>query len=305
MIVRRSLVKISPHRLALLGSTALAFLSPGNLRAQTAPAEQADLQSAANAPAQDGAEPAEVTITGSRLASRGFTAPTPVTVLGADLITKSASPTIGEALAKLPSFRATSTPATQQIFPANAGARIADLRGLGASRTLVLVDSRRFTPSTSSGTVDLNLIPTLLVQRAEVVTGGASAAYGSDAVSGVINILLDTKLNGVKATAGYGFTDRGDGHQYFAQFAAGTSFNDGRGHAVLGGEYNDDRGVGGCYTRTFCSDEVGDLTGTPGANGRPAHNISHGVHTATLTPGGLITATTNAAGVRVPSRAAR
>lgn len=303
MVDHRSLVKMLPRRLALLGSTALALLGSGELLAQTAPATgQANAQPTANAPAQGETEPAEVTITGSRLATRGFTAPTPVTVLGADLIAKSASPTIGEALAKLPSFRATTTPATQQIFPANAGARIADLRGLGAARTLVLVDSRRFTPSTSTGTVDLNLIPTLLVQRAEVVTGGASAAYGSDAVSGVINILLDTKLNGVKATAGYGLTDRGDGHQYFAQFAAGTSFDEGRGHVVFGAEYNNDRGVGGCYTRTFCSNEVGDLTGTPGANGRPAHNISFGVHTATLTPGGLITATTNAAGVRTPAK---
>ena len=301
MVEHHARVKFSPHRLVLLGSTAL-ILMPAVVSAQTAFAPgQTSLQSAAD-PSLQATQPAEITVTGTRLGKSGFTAPTPVTVLGADMIEKSASPTIGEALAKLPSFRATTSPATQQIFPANAGARIADLRGLGASRTLVLLDSRRFTPSTSSGTVDLNLIPTLLVQRAEVVTGGASAAYGSDAVSGVINILLDTKLHGVKATAGYGVTDRGDGHQYFAQFAAGTSFDEGRGHAVFGAEYNNDRGVGGCYTRTFCSDEVGDLTGAPGAGGRPAHNISHGVHTATLTPGGLITATINAAGVRTPAK---
>ena len=295
--------------LTLLGSTALAALFPFPFAAsaQTAPsADQSAAQSTSNPPPEDAAVLAdardEITVTGTRLGVSGFTAPTPVTVLGAELIAKTASPTVGEALAQLPSFRATTTPATQQIFPANAGARIADLRGLGAARTLVLVDSRRFTPSTSSGTVDLNLIPTLLVQRAEVVTGGASAAYGSDAVSGVINILLDTTLSGIKTTAGYGISDRGDGQQYFAQFAAGTSFNDGRGHAVFGAEYNKDEGVGGCYTRTFCSNEVGDLTGTPGAGGRPAHNISYNVHTSSLTPGGLITATINAAGVRTPAK---
>jgi len=291
---------------ALLGSVAILALFPSESIAQVAQSnETGSAQTAPNPTVEDtesATAPEEITITGTRLGVSGFTTPTPVTVLGADLIEKTASPTVGEALAQLPSFRATTTPATQQIFPANAGARIADLRGLGASRTLVLVDSRRFTPSTSSGTVDLNLIPTLLVKRAEVVTGGASAAYGSDAVSGVINILLDTKLSGIKATAGYGVTDHGDGQQYFAQFAAGTSFNDGRGHAVFGVEYNKDKGVGGCYTRTFCSNEVGDLTGTPGANGRPAHNISYNVHTSSLTPGGLITATINAAGVRTPAK---
>jgi len=291
---------------ALLGSVAILALFPSGAIAQTAPSnDQGGAQTAASPAAEDtgSAEAAgEITITGTRLGASGFTAPTPVTVLGADMIAKTASPTVGEALAQLPSFRATTTPATQQIFPANAGARIADLRGLGASRTLVLVDSRRFTPSTSSGTVDLNLIPTLLVQRAEVVTGGASAAYGSDAVSGVINILLDTKLKGIKTSAGYGVTDHGDGQQYFVQLAAGTSFNDGRGHAVFGAEYNKDNGVGGCYTRTYCSNEVGDLTGTPGAGGRPAHNISYNVHTSSLTPGGLITATINAAGVRTPAK---
>lgn len=303
----------SLSRWLILGSTALSALIPAQATAQaTPPPEQNSAQTGSESPtgsprdAQASTEPAESTpeiiVTGTRLGVSGFTAPTPVTVLGADLIAKTASPTVGEALAQLPSFRATTTPATQAIFPANAGARIADLRGLGASRTLVLVDSRRFTPSTSSGTVDLNLIPTLLVQRAEIITGGASAAYGSDAVSGVINILLDTKLKGLKTTAGFGISDIGDGKQYFAQFAAGTSFNDGRGHAVFGAEYNKDGGVGGCYTRTFCSNEVGDLTGTPGANGRPAHNISYNVHTSSLTPGGLITATINAAGVRTAAQ---
>ncbi|MGC7532232.1 hypothetical protein ACPWML_24760, partial [Pandoraea pneumonica] len=93
-------------------------------------------------------------------------------------------------------------------------------------------------------------------------------------------------------------SDRGDGKNYVAQIVAGTSFADGRGHVVFGGEYDKDEGVGGCYTRTFCSNEVGNLTQAAGLNGRPANNIAYNVHTATLTPGGLITATVNAAGVR-------
>ncbi len=308
MADRHKTARATAYRLLALGSTALGALLSVEAMAQTAPTPAAEAAQQAEAPADvapqadAGEDSREIVVTGTRLGVSGFTAPTPVTVLGVDMIEKTSSPTIGEALAQLPSFRPTSTPGTQGIFPANAGARISDLRGLGASRTLVLVDSRRFPPSTSTGTIDLNLIPTLLVQRAEVVTGGASAAYGSDAVSGVINILLDTKLKGIKASAGYGVTEVGDGKQYFAQFAAGTSFNDDRGHAVFGAEYNKDEGTGGCYTRTFCSNEVADLTGVPGADGRPAHNITYNVRTGTLTPGGLITATINAAGVRTAAK---
>ncbi|MBU0876517.1 MAG: TonB-dependent receptor [Alphaproteobacteria bacterium] len=253
-------------------------------------------------PQAEEGESQSIVVTGTRLGASGFTAPTPVTVMDADRIAQTSSPTVGEALAQLPSFRPSSTPNTQNIFPANAGARISDLRGLGAARTLVLLDGRRFTPSTSTGTIDLNMIPTLLVRSAEIVTGGASAAYGSDAVSGVINLRLDTRLDGLKATTGYGVTDRGDGEQYFWQFGAGKRFADDRGRIIIGAEYNKDEGTGGCYTRDFCGNEVGDLTGPPGLNGRPAHNIITGMRTATLTPGGLITATVDGSGVSTPAR---
>ncbi|MCW2392726.1 outer membrane receptor protein involved in Fe transport [Sphingobium sp. B1D7B] len=257
---------------------------------------------AQDAPQADEADAESIVVTGTRLSATGFTAPTPVTVMDADRIAKIASPTVGEALAQLPSFRPSSTPNTQNIFPANAGARISDLRGLGASRTLVLLDGRRFTPSTSTGSIDLNMMPTLLIRSTEIVTGGASAAYGSDAVSGVINLRLDTRLDGLKATAGYGVTDRGDGDQYFWQIGAGKRFADDRGRFIFGAEYNKDEGTGGCYTRDFCGNEVGDLTNVPGLGGRPAHNIITGMRTATLTPGGLITATINGAGTSTPAR---
>jgi iron complex outermembrane recepter protein len=287
----------------LLGGVALGlFALPAIAQAQEAP--PAALPESP-APAER-AEQQAIIVTGSRLANSSFNAPTPVTTLGTDRLQKMGSTNIGEALATLPSFRASSSPSNSvvgsNINPSNAGARIADLRGLGQSRTLVLVDSRRFAPSTSSGTVDLNLIPTLLIERADVVTGGASAAYGSDAVSGVINIILNKHLEGVRSNFQYGVTDRGDGNNYVAQIAAGTSFAGGRGHAVFGAEYDKDEGVGGCYTRTNCSNEVGNLTQAAGVNGRPANNIAYNVHTATLTPGGLITGTVNAAGVRAAAR---
>jgi len=248
----------------------------------------------------------DIVVTGTRLSASGFTSTTPVTSLGAERLAAMAAPDVGEALASLPSFRSTTSPNNtavgQNISPVNAGARIADLRGLGPSRTLVLINNRRFVPSTNTGTVDLNMIPTLLVERAEVVTGGASAAYGSDAVSGVINIILNTKLEGVRANIGYGVTDEGDGQEYSVQLAAGTGIAGGRGHAVFGAEYSKSDGTGGCYTRNFCNNEVGDLTGTPGVNGRPAHNITNNLRTSTLTPGGLISATVSASGVRTAAK---
>jgi outer membrane receptor protein involved in Fe transport len=292
------------RRHALLGSAAFASALLCGTAALAADADQAvpDNGPTAAAPEAASTSAQEIIVTGSRITQIGFTAPTPVTTLAGDSLAKTGSLNIGEALAQLPSFRATTTPANtavgSNISPVNAGARIADLRGLGPSRTLVLVNSRRFTPSTSTGTVDLNLIPTLLVERADVVTGGASAAYGSDAVSGVINIVLANHMKGVKTSLEYGLTDVGDGKRISAQIAGGFGLNDDRGHVVFGVEYDKDEGTGGCYTRDNCANEVADLTGTAGANGRPAHNITYNVHTATLTPGGLITATTNAAGVR-------
>ncbi|WP_168196145.1 TonB-dependent receptor domain-containing protein [Novosphingobium sp. EMRT-2] len=300
--------RTSIARRSLMATAALMACAAG--AAPAFAADQTAEQSASDAASPNQAAPdqdREIIVTGSRLSSSaGFNAPTPVTTLGADRLTKMASTNIGDALASLPSFRASSSPSNSvvgsNISPVNAGARIADLRGLGPTRTLVLVNNQRFAPSTSTGTVDLNLIPTLLIQRTDVVTGGASAAYGSDAVSGVINIILNRHLQGVKTNAGFGVSDRGDGKNYFAQIAAGTSFADGRGHVVFGAEYDKDEGVGGCYTRTYCSNEVGNLTQTAGANGRPANNIAYNVHTATLTPGGLITGTVNAAGVRSAAR---
>lgn len=296
------------RRHALLGTAAFAGALLWGTAALAADADQAvpDSGPATAAPEAASASAEEIIVTGTRILSAGFTAPTPVTELDADRLQKMGSTSIGEALAQLPAFRATVGPSNsvvgQNISPVNAGARIADLRGLGPSRTLVLVDSRRFAPSTSTGTVDLNLIPTLLVRRADIVTGGASAAYGSDAVSGVINIVLDNRLEGIKSSFGYGISDQGDGKEYSAQIAAGMAFAGGAGHLVVGGEYNKAKGVGGCYTRDFCANEVGNLTQTAGANGRPANNIAFQVRTSSLTPGGLISGVVDASGTKLPAR---
>lgn len=249
------------------------------------------------APQREQSETEEIIITGSRIARTGFTAPTPVTMVGQEDLQKQGSSNIGDLLNTIPSFRPQSTPATAGIFGANAGASSADLRGLGANRTLVLVDGRRFVSSTVAGstfspanTVDLNMIPTVLIARSEVVTGGASAAYGSDAVAGVVNLVLDTAFEGVRASVQGGLSQRGDNGELFATAAWGTSFAGGRGHFIIGGEYSDNEGVGDCYTRGWCAESYNTITNpSPATNGLARQLILPNSRSATSSYGGIIT----------------
>lgn len=252
----------------------------------------------------------DIVVTGSRLASQGFSAPTPVTVIGEERNKALAITNIGQALADIPSFRPTNTPqsgnaSSGTMTPVNAGARIADLRGLGPSRTLVLVNGRRFVSSTSTGSVDLGVVPVLLLDRVEVVTGGASAAYGSDAVSGVVNFILKDRFSGVAAVAEYGQTDHNDNRQFLFSGVAGTEFGGGRGHVVVGIEYEKANGSKDCYSRSWCSQEWENATNSGFlTNGFPANNFSRDIHTASATPGGLVTRSIYAAGVTAPPPAA-
>jgi iron complex outermembrane recepter protein len=184
----------------------------------------------------------EVVVTGSHLAQQGFDAPTPTLVLSAQQLQDRGSTNVGEFLNEIPAFRQSSS---NQNNPTNsaAGQVYADLRALGNIRTLTLVDGERFVPSATTGQVDLNLIPTLLVSRVDVVTGGVSAVYGSDAISGVVNVILDKKLQGIKGQLSGGLSTYGDNAEQGFGLAAGTGFNDDRGHFEIGGEYAKDKGV--------------------------------------------------------------
>jgi iron complex outermembrane receptor protein len=283
---------------ASLGSLAVALLLPAAAFAQDAatPAASAAPVEAAAA-AEPPAEPETIVVTGSRIARSGFAAPTPVTVVGGERLQALAITNVADALNQLPSFRASSSPANAQSFGGNVGARVLDLRALGAPRTLVLVDGKRFVPSTSEGTVDINLIPSGLVQRTEVVTGGASAVYGSDAVAGVVNFILDRKFTGLKAEIQGGISERGDDANQFVSVVAGTNFGS-RGHIVFAGEYENNEGLAGCYeARDWCAQERSIVGNTPAGNrGQPSSIITSDVHPSTVSPGGLINRSLNAAG---------
>jgi len=243
---------------------------------------------AQEAPQADPAAPQEasatsdeaIIVTGSRIAS-GFERPTPVSVMDSARLQERGATNVGDALAELPAFRATNTPASTGLSAAAGyiGGRILDLRGLGAVRTLTLVDGKRFVPSTTQATVDTNMIPSILLQRAEVVTGGASAVYGSDAVSGVVNLLIDKKFTGYRANGQIGFSDYGD--NYTRQFgaAAGWQFGD-RLHLVIGGEYERSSGVEACPEREWCANGYINVGRNPLADGQtatiPANNMRLG-----------------------------
>lgn len=284
------------RRLSAAVSTAALSLAlvalPGQAFAQDAGAPPEPVAPADVAPEPPTGE--EIIVTGSRIARTGFTAPTPVTMVGGERLEQLGASNVGDAIQQLPSVLPSVSAQTAGVSVGAGGFRTIDLRGLGATRTLVLVDGRRFVPSTAQGTVDVNLIPAILLDRVEIVTGGASAAYGSDAVSGVANFILNRRLEGLRATASAGISQEGDDRDILLSLAGGTSFAGGAGHIVLGGEYHDNSGVGNCYrdampNRRFCQGEWQVLTNsTPGVNGYPAFYVTDHVHTGLLAQGGVI-----------------
>ena len=200
---------------------------------------------------------------------------------------------VGAAVQQLPTNKASLTPETNGFGSFNVGAQIANLRALGAARTLTLVDGRRHIASTDTGNVDLNLIPPLLLDRTEIVTGGASAAYGSDAVAGVINVILDKDLEGVRWQADVYQSAEGDGTSRHVSAGGGTPLFGGRGHLIIGGEYEDAEGVDSCVlTRDWCRNLPGIVTNstTPGIAipGAPRNIITEDVVLGNMTSAGMI-----------------
>ena len=233
-------------------------------------------------------KPSDIVITGSRLPA-GVRAPTPLTVIGTQAIEDRAPATVGELLQQIPSFGGMDSPNTAGVNSRGGGQINPDLRGLGATRTLVLIDGRRHVPTATTGSVDLKVVPTLLVKQVEVVTGGASAAYGSDAVAGVVNIVLDDDLEGTKGTVEGGISEHGDGKERRLSLAGGTQFANGRGHVMAGFDYVKIGGIGTQLTRDWGRRDVGLITNPNFAtNGLPNFIISPNVHSAITTPGGLI-----------------
>ncbi|MFN3354111.1 MAG: TonB-dependent receptor plug domain-containing protein, partial [Brevundimonas sp.] len=224
----------------------------------------------------------EIVITGSRVARSNFTSESPVTVVTAETITSSGQVGLGEVLRQ----QLASTPSggfNQSSNLSGAGAQTVDLRGLGTDRTLNLINGRRvanFADALQNEAADLGFIPLAMVERVEILRDGASAVYGADAVTGVVNIILKNDFEGVDVAGQYGISDQGDYETYSLQAVVGGNFE--RGNAVFGLEY--------AFTdmvlqrdRDWAIPTIAGLTATGVTNGSGAH------------PGGTITFAANGA----------
>ncbi len=220
------------------GASALA------LALAAVPAMAQDGPAAPQAGAAEGAATGEdkpIIVTGSRLVTNNMTSPVPVTAVQAEELEAMDPGALISSISQLPQFYGNSTPNNSNFF-VRGGTGNLNLRGLGQNRTLTLLNGRRVPANSAFGGVDINLFPEALISGLETVTGGASAAYGTDAVAGVVNFLLDTEFDGLEANAQYGVTDRGDGDSYELKVAYGMDIGE-RGHVLVAGSYADQQGI--------------------------------------------------------------
>jgi iron complex outermembrane recepter protein len=231
--------------------------------------------------------------TGTRVARDGYSAPTPTNVLGQEEIRAQAPADIAEFVRTLPSASggATSSSSAGLLSTGLAGISTNALRGLGASRTLVLLDGQRSVPSSATGLVDTNTFPQSLIRQVEVVTGGASAAYGSDAVGGVVNYILDRYYTGVKGAAEYGQTEYGDANNTKFNLTGGWNFGGGDGHLLLSAERVRQDGIASLDARDWArTGFYGAQNSTAAiAAGGPQLIMGSDLGWRTTAPGGLIT----------------
>ncbi|MDH4260208.1 MAG: TonB-dependent receptor plug domain-containing protein, partial [Gammaproteobacteria bacterium] len=178
----------------------------------------------------------EVVVTGTRITTPGLTSNSPINSVGREEIALSQPVAIEEFFRNLPSAYPAIGPGTNN---GSGGGATIDLRGLGPQRTLVLVDGRRLVPFDLSGRVDTNSVPVALIERVDLVTGGASAVYGADAITGVVNFVLRRDFEGVDISSSYGVSGESDAKKKRIDFTMGGNFADGRGNAVLSIGYTD------------------------------------------------------------------
>ena len=209
----------------------------------------------------------EITVTGSRIRrTTDFDTPNPTTVLDDAYLRNLGIVNVGDAVQQLPSNVSSFTPQATGNSNFFAGSTVANLRGLNpffGSRTLTLVNNRRFVPTNQGDGVDLNFIPAMLIERIDSVTGGASAAYGSGAISGVQNIFLNRTLDGLRLEADAFQTAEGDGDDYHVGLAYGQEIMDGRANFVIGFERQETDPVD-CLDRDWCRQGYGFIAGAPG-----------------------------------------
>lgn len=213
---------------ALLAGAGFAVLASAALAQEPAPAP-ATTDTAATTSGEE-----EVTVTGSRIRNRNVTSNSPIATVSEEFIKNTGKSNIEEIVNILPQFTPDIGATTNN---GGGGAAYINLRGLGAERTLVLVNGRRFIPAGIGGLVDVNVIPAAAIERIEVVSGGASAVYGADAVAGVVNFILKDDFEGVEVSGQFGTTEPGDANTVSGSALMGVSLDEGKGHMTLFSSY--------------------------------------------------------------------
>jgi len=266
---------------SLLAAVSVAAILPNFALAQ-------NQQVAANSEAVE-----TVVVSGSLISRPGFSAPTPVSVVNSADLLRQAPTQIADALNILPQFGVPSAPTAGWQGISNQSAETLNLRQLGQTRTLVLLNGERVVPYSTTNTVDTSMLPSALIKRVDVVTGGASAAYGSDAVAGVVNMILDTDFVGLKGSLQYGNTTTWEYETYKADVSYGTTFDGDKIHLIGSLSYSDSpqsivTGQMDWYQKCGASAIVSNPLFKAG-NGQPA--LIHACHVGLVkaTQGGLIT----------------
>ncbi|MEQ8934861.1 MAG: TonB-dependent receptor plug domain-containing protein, partial [Amphiplicatus sp.] len=237
----------SPYRKALVAGVCLAALAPTGAFAQDNPGGD------------------EIVVTGTRIERPALSAPSPVTSIGAEDISRSGETNLTDLLNDVPSLVGSQDNGdATNLATGTTGLQLLNLRNLGTNRTLVLVNGRRHVGSSGGSTaVDINTIPVDLIERVDVLTGGASAVYGADAVTGAVNFILKDDFEGVSFRGQGGLTpDHGDASRAFGSILAGANFAGGRGNITASFEYSREKGVNGA-DRDFASTGLYSLVDNP------------------------------------------
>jgi iron complex outermembrane recepter protein len=241
----------------------------------------------------------QVIVSASRINIAGYQQPTPVTVVGAEQLARDAQTDIGDVIRQLPAFGTSSGPnnssSANYIVSGTPGIDVVNLRQLGVLRTLVLFDGQRVVGSSVSGGVDLSTMPSSLVQRVDVVTGGASAAWGSDAVAGVVNVILNKNFDGFAANIEGSDSWKDDHRQYKGELSFGTDFDGDRGHTIASVSYLSSPDTFFINQRSWFQNTrlVNNPAYNGGGNGQPQLIHANDVGQSQATQGGLITGCAN------------
>ena len=288
----------------LAGASALAL--------SAIPAFAAEDQATDTKVAQGAAEEAAnemMVVTGSRIARQNIDATVPITSISAAELLQNGNVNIGDRLALLPQFTATFTSQNSGRFIGTAGLSILNLRGQGTARTLVLQNGiRHVTSQPGAATVDVSTIPVDLIERVDIVTGGNSSVYGSDAIAGVVNFVLKRDFQGITGRAQAGISSRGDGRQYLATLTAGTNFAGGRGNIAMSLEFNkndpifySERPYTGAIDGRTQFQLVQDTTGEPAAgDGVFDTRLTSNIKNINISTGGAFSSSCPASAVGTP-----